>query len=183
MGGALGKIRSTIVARINAAVKHDEFDGDGDGKVSAEELAAQTNISIERAREIIAEHDVDGDGQLDEQEFEKLKEQIINEQIEAETQDAVRVASIRGGVSPSLIPSNNGDAGGYGIPSVSSKEFEGLKSEVNDIMELLTAVLDQTPAGKRALKQREMERQREEKGGDNRRTSKTGYRKSSKIAK
>jgi len=184
MGGALGKIRSTIVARINAAVQHDEFDGDGDGKVSAEELAAQTNITVERAREIIAQHDVDGDGQLDEQEFEKLKQQIINEQIEQETQDAVRAASLRGGqspISPSLMPSNNGDGQAYAVSNISTKEFEGLKSEVNDIMDLLTAVLDQTPAGKRALKQREMERQREEKG--DRRTSKGGYRRSSKLAK
>jgi len=180
MGGVLGRMRATIVERINAAVKHDEFDGDGDGKVSAEELAQQTNITIERAREIIAEHDVDGDGQLDEKEFEKLKQQIIDEQVEKEQ---ARAITIRATHSPSLRADNIDDlSGSYGLSAnISSKEFEDLKSEVSDIMELLTAVLDQTPAGKRALKQREMEKQKEEK--EKRRSSKVHGRKSSKIGK
>merc|ERR1712083_1107719 len=84
MGGALGRLKAAVAKRINATVRHDEFDGDGNGKVSAAELAEQTNITIERAQEIIAEHDVDGDGQLDEQEFEKLKQQIIDERVAAE---------------------------------------------------------------------------------------------------
>ena len=174
MGGMLGKMRATIVERINKAVQHDEFDGDGDGKVSAEELAAQTNISIERAKEIIAEHDVDGDGQLDEEEFEKLKQRIIDEQVEKEQ----RALTSRAAKSPSLRADNVDDVS-YGLTAnISQKEFENLKEEVSEIMELLTAVLDQTPAGKRALKQREMEKQREEK--EKRRMS---TRKSSKVGK
>jgi len=181
MGGVLGRMRATIVERINAAVKHDEFDGDGDGKVSAEELAQQTNITIERAREIIAEHDVDGDGQLDEKEFEKLKQQIIDEQVEQE--QTIRAVTMRAGQSPSLRADNVDLGGAYGglTANISSKEFDELKEEVNQIMELLTAVLDQTPAGKRALKQREMEKQKEEK--EKRRSSKVHGRKSSKIGK
>ena len=171
MGGALGRIRATIVERINQAVRHDEFDGDGDGKVSADELAAQTNITIERAKEIIAEHDVDGDGQLDAEEFEKLKQRIIDEQLEQ--QQAVAAISKQ-------VSNDNAD---FGLQTnVSSKEFEELKDEVNEIMELLMAVLDQTPAGKRALKQREMEKQKDSKQ-HSRRSSKVHSRRSSKLGK
>eukprot|EP00483_Globobulimina_turgida_P005460 UN05470 len=49
------------------------------------------------------------------------------------------------------------------VAKITTKEFEDLKGEVQQIMELLTAVLDQTPAGKRALKQRDIEKQKEEK--------------------
>jgi len=155
MGGALGKLRTTIAATINKTVRVEAFDDDGDGKVSAAELAAQTNITEERAKEIIAEYDKDGDGQLDEEEFEILKQQIIDERVaeaeaEAAEQQKIAADALRG--SPRAVDV------GHNIPSISSKEFEDLKSEVNDIMELLTAVLDQTPAGKRALKLRENEK-------------------------
>ena len=175
MGGALERIRATITEKINQAIKHDEFDNDGDGKVSPEELAAQTNITVERAKEIIAELDVDGDGQLDAEEFEKLKQRIIDERLEQ--QQAVAAAAANMIQSPASI----GDNGDILQTNISSKEFEGLKEEVNEIMELLMAVLDQTPAGKRALKQREMEKQKDQK--HSRRSSKVHSRRSSKLGR
>ena len=130
----------------------------------------QTNISIERAREIIAEHDVDGDGELDAEEFEKLKQQIIDEQVEKEQARAITVRAAHSPIRADDLDDMSAPYAGLAA-NISSKEFEDLKSEVSDIMELLTAVLDQTPAGKRALKQREMEKQREEKA-EKRRSSK-----------
>ena len=159
MGGALGRIRAAVADRINQTVVHDEIDADGDGKVSAEELAEQTGVTLERAKEIIAQYDKDGDAQLDEEEFEKLKQQLISEQMEAQA----LVAQI----SLHQEFSNAAAAGAM----LNSKEFEDLKAEVADIMELLTAVLDQTPAGKRALKQREMEKEKENKGKSKRKKS------------
>ena len=67
---------------IEENFNQEMVDEDGDGQISAEELAAATNVSLERAREVIFENDRDGDGTLDVAEFERLKERLINEQEE-----------------------------------------------------------------------------------------------------
>eukprot|EP00484_Ammonia_sp_Unknown_P018940 CAMPEP_0197025922 /NCGR_PEP_ID=MMETSP1384-20130603/6121_1 /TAXON_ID=29189 /ORGANISM="Ammonia sp." /LENGTH=743 /DNA_ID=CAMNT_0042454511 /DNA_START=22 /DNA_END=2253 /DNA_ORIENTATION=- len=169
LNGAFSKVREAVTARINAAVKHDDFDEDGDGKVSAKELAEQTNITEERAKEIIAQYDVDHDGQLDAEEFERLKQQIIEEKVQ---QEAVGMAAL----SPASVLSPDVSNQYSGVPTVSTKEFEELKKDVGEIMDLLLAVLDQTPAGKRALKQRE-------KGEHKRKSSMVvGHKRTSSVA-
>ena len=65
---------------INAQSKHHQFDADGDGKLSANELAQACNITVQEARDIIKVYDANGDGFLDPQEFEELKQQILQQQ-------------------------------------------------------------------------------------------------------
>ena len=134
--GIFGSIKN----RIKAAMKMDDFDGDGDGKVSAQELAEQTGISVERAQAIIAEYDEDNDGQLDEAEFERLKERVLTER-ESERQELVPESLIRA-VSERVDASSG----------ISAAQFGELKSEMREMKQLLRTVLEHTAAGKRALR-------------------------------
>mmetsp|Transcript_7279 Transcript_7279/g.6520 ORF Transcript_7279/g.6520 Transcript_7279/m.6520 type:complete len:488 (-) Transcript_7279:31-1494(-) len=68
--------------KLNANDLHENIDADGDGKLSAAELAEQCNISELEAQNIILQYDQDGDGQLNPQEFEDLKQQILSQQNE-----------------------------------------------------------------------------------------------------
>eukprot|EP00484_Ammonia_sp_Unknown_P005942 CAMPEP_0197073034 /NCGR_PEP_ID=MMETSP1384-20130603/210398_1 /TAXON_ID=29189 /ORGANISM="Ammonia sp." /LENGTH=523 /DNA_ID=CAMNT_0042511859 /DNA_START=95 /DNA_END=1667 /DNA_ORIENTATION=- len=65
---------------------HDAMDADGDGKLTAEELAAACNITPMEAQNIITQYDADGDGMLNPDEFEDLKQQILKQQREAAAQ-------------------------------------------------------------------------------------------------
>jgi len=58
----------------------DQLDQDGDGKVSAKELAEACNISELEAQNIIMQYDNNNDGMLDPQEFENLKQEILQQQ-------------------------------------------------------------------------------------------------------
>merc|ERR1712129_307966 len=71
------KIKSRMSNMMLRNAQHNEFDGDGDGYVDADELAKQCDISIQEARKLIDKYDTDGDGQLDVEEFEELKRQLI----------------------------------------------------------------------------------------------------------
>eukprot|EP01084_Bolivina_argentea_P008796 16450_1 len=66
--------------KINFNDEHEHFDADDDGKLSANELAEACSISLEDAQNIIAQYDADGDGMLDPQEFENLKQQVLQQQ-------------------------------------------------------------------------------------------------------
>eukprot|EP01084_Bolivina_argentea_P084993 153644_1 len=145
MGPAIAKIRETIAKTVT----HQAYDEDGDGLVSAQELADQTGVSLKRAEEVVKQYDVDGDGLLDQTEFENLKEQIIKEQAEQEERQMAAQLQVQRSLGFEKQFSND--------------EFDELKEEVASIMELLTMVLDQTPAGKRALRQREQEKQKQTK--------------------
>merc|ERR1712176_331703 len=48
-GGALDLIKSRITKTIIGNSRHSKFDADGDGKISAKELAQETGISIDEA--------------------------------------------------------------------------------------------------------------------------------------
>mmetsp|Transcript_39482 Transcript_39482/g.63155 ORF Transcript_39482/g.63155 Transcript_39482/m.63155 type:complete len:309 (+) Transcript_39482:102-1028(+) len=71
-------LKSQIIAQQQA-------DG-GDGRLSAEELAAACNITPMEAQNIIMQYDADGDGTLNPDEFEDLKQQILKQQREAAAQ-------------------------------------------------------------------------------------------------
>merc|ERR1712039_869476 len=60
------------------------MDDNKDNKVSANELAQATNISVKEAELLIKQVDKNGDGLLDEQEFNDLKNKILQEQKEKE---------------------------------------------------------------------------------------------------
>jgi len=88
-----GKLKKTLTSRIGVQMEdlnQEDIDEDGDGVISAEELADATGVSLDRAREVIAENDKDGDGTLDLAEFERLKSKLIEEQ-----QEMQRTVSMR----------------------------------------------------------------------------------------
>ena len=62
-----------------AALDMSGMDEDQDGKVSAEELAKATHVSLSEAQPVIQQHDQNGDGMLDADEFEQLKAQVVRE--------------------------------------------------------------------------------------------------------
>ena len=72
--------RQRMTDKINANDVVQRFDKDGDGKLSANELAQACNITYKEAQNIIYQYDANGDGLLDEQEFEELKQQILEQQ-------------------------------------------------------------------------------------------------------
>eukprot|EP01084_Bolivina_argentea_P069044 125679_1 len=65
---------------INAQSEYNDIDADGDGKLTAKELAQVCNITVLEAEELIEQYDANGDGALDENEFEDLKQQILQQQ-------------------------------------------------------------------------------------------------------
>merc|ERR1719499_768270 len=76
-----GKIKRKFTSRMGKFKEELEaMDEDGDGVITAEELAEATNVPLERAKEVIAENDQDGNGTLDISEFGRLKEKLIREQ-------------------------------------------------------------------------------------------------------
>eukprot|EP01083_Nonionella_stella_P271346 919461_1 len=60
--------------------QYNQFDGNNDGRIDANELSQACNLSLQEAENCIAQYDVDGDGTLDPQEFEALKQQILDQQ-------------------------------------------------------------------------------------------------------
>jgi len=152
VGGVLERIREGIRQRITQNVQHDVIDEDHDGKISAAELAKATGVTEERAVEIIAAHDVDGDGQLDEEEFEKLKDQIIEERVQEEQLAAA--ASV--GVGVLGLQRSTSDRAGR-VPMISTKQYTELKQEMASVKDLLIAMLDQSKPGRQALRQRNIE--------------------------
>ena len=72
--------REMMTDKLGANDDHSGIDADGDGKLDASELANQCNISELEAKNIIAQYDQDGDGKLDPQEFEVLKQQVMQQQ-------------------------------------------------------------------------------------------------------
>ena len=72
--------RANMTDKLGAQDTHYDIDADGDGKLDANELAEQCNISIQEAQNIILQYDRDGDGKLDKDEFEDLKQQILQQQ-------------------------------------------------------------------------------------------------------
>eukprot|EP00486_Rosalina_sp_Unknown_P007537 CAMPEP_0201577206 /NCGR_PEP_ID=MMETSP0190_2-20130828/23462_1 /ASSEMBLY_ACC=CAM_ASM_000263 /TAXON_ID=37353 /ORGANISM="Rosalina sp." /LENGTH=573 /DNA_ID=CAMNT_0048008981 /DNA_START=1320 /DNA_END=3041 /DNA_ORIENTATION=- len=75
------KQRSRIEDHINEYTTMQDLDGNGDGTLSADELAKACNITKKQATNIIRQYDENGDGEIDEQEFERMKEKILTEQI------------------------------------------------------------------------------------------------------
>eukprot|EP00483_Globobulimina_turgida_P013418 UN13442 len=75
-----------MAENMNMNDEHNEFDANNDGRIDAKELANACNISVVEAQNIIAQYDQDGDGKLDENEFEELKKQILRTQ--QQTDDA-----------------------------------------------------------------------------------------------
>jgi len=67
---------------IGANAQYAQFDANNDNRLSAEELAAACNISVEEAADVIRQYDANGDGYLDPDEFEQLKAQILAQQTE-----------------------------------------------------------------------------------------------------
>eukprot|EP01083_Nonionella_stella_P170145 578361_1 len=76
----LAQQREELTDQLSHDQFHDTIDADGDGKLSAAELAAACNLTAEEAQNIIFQYDQDGDGMLDAEEFEDLKEQILSQQ-------------------------------------------------------------------------------------------------------
>eukprot|EP01083_Nonionella_stella_P277346 942852_1 len=76
----LAQQRENITNKLNASDFHDAIDADGDGILSASELATACNITEQEAQKIIHQYDEDGDGMLNEQEFHDLKQQILSQQ-------------------------------------------------------------------------------------------------------
>merc|ERR1712204_74749 len=134
------KIKSRMSNMMLRNAQHNEFDGDGDGYVDADELAKRCDISLQEAKKLITKYDTDGDGQLDVEEFEELKRQLIADREKGNETLSDRAAHAQ-------------------ATTVSSEEFVALREDVSEIMDLLKAVLDQTNAGKRALKKKESLRQ------------------------
>merc|ERR1712154_504956 len=81
----IGQQMNDMTNKLNASSINSNIDADGDGKLSASELAAQCNITEQEAQNIIYQYDQDGDGMLDEEEFEDLKQQILSQQREQMT--------------------------------------------------------------------------------------------------
>jgi len=65
---------------INSKMKLSDIDKNGDGKVSAAELAKVCGITRQQAREIIKKVDKNGNNYLDQDEFLVLKNQILSQQ-------------------------------------------------------------------------------------------------------
>eukprot|EP00483_Globobulimina_turgida_P007588 UN07603 len=61
---------------------HANIDANNDGKLSAKELAIACDISELEATNIILQYDADGDGMLDQDEYEDLKQQVLSQQRE-----------------------------------------------------------------------------------------------------
>merc|ERR1719206_1537432 len=83
-GSLKQRVTKVIRKKIGREMQMQDFDGDGDGMVDASELAKQTGVTVARAKEIIAEHDKNGDGVLDRKEFERMKDKIIERHVEEE---------------------------------------------------------------------------------------------------
>jgi len=81
----LSQQRDNMTDKLAHNDYHDNIDIDGDGKLSAKELAEECNISELEAQNIILQYDEDGDGQLNPDEFENLKQQILSQQREQMT--------------------------------------------------------------------------------------------------
>merc|ERR1712129_245166 len=74
---------------IERVAAYSQYDMDGDGLLSAEELAIACGISVYEAKQYIFEFDENGDGMLDEAEFNELKKTIKSkQQKEEENEDA-----------------------------------------------------------------------------------------------
>ena len=80
----LSQQRDAVSAGINENSSVNAMDDDKDNKVSAQELSQATNISVKEAELLIKQYDKNGDGMLDEKEFEELKDKILREQQEKE---------------------------------------------------------------------------------------------------
>ena len=78
MGGQMNNMTN----HLNAMNMHGDIDEDNDGKLSASELATACNITEQEAQNIIYQYDADGDGMLNHEEFEDLKQQILSQQRE-----------------------------------------------------------------------------------------------------
>merc|ERR1712048_1407404 len=73
---AMNALDAQLKALMERVSAYSQFDMDGDGLLSANELAIACNISVYKAKQIIFEYDENGDGMLDEQEFNHLKKTI-----------------------------------------------------------------------------------------------------------
>eukprot|EP01083_Nonionella_stella_P120490 361108_1 len=141
----------TRIRSLTASATHDDLDEDQDGKISAKELANQSNISIQRAQDIIDQYDVDNDGQLDRHEFEKLKQQIADDHDKRRSSRSERLSS-RNRKRHRARGTSEDEQEKITNMIKMTKEFYEMKQEVRSFKQLLAAVLDQTPAGKRVLK-------------------------------
>ena len=146
----------------------DAFDEDGDGKIDAEELAKQTGITVERAREVISKIDADEDGKIDPEEFEKLKQRLIDEHEARLSGHVTKQTSI-------LTPEEVDTLGQrvyamsthhiMDVDGMSRDELDKLKEDVDGILDLLQTVLGQTTAGRKALKDHENQKVRTKRIG------------------
>merc|ERR1712129_356072 len=69
---------------MNEYSSANAMDDNKDDKVSAQELASATNISVREAELLIKQFDANGDGMLNDEEFDRLKGKILSEQKEKE---------------------------------------------------------------------------------------------------
>eukprot|EP01083_Nonionella_stella_P138627 421852_1 len=81
-GQILSQQRDQTTDKIGANDTIDTLDNNNDGQLTAKELSEACGISEVQARNIIQQYDVDGDGSLDPQEFETLKQQVLKQQRE-----------------------------------------------------------------------------------------------------
>merc|ERR1719229_1729443 len=80
-----GKIKKKLTSKVGKFKQElDMIDDDGDGMITATELAEATNVSLERAQQVIDENDQNGDGTLDISEFGRLKRKLLQEKEERE---------------------------------------------------------------------------------------------------
>ena len=77
---ALEEQREKVAQVIDEHTDIHSIDDNKDGKVSAYELAQATGITTEEAELLIHQYDENGDGYLQPQEFENLKQEILQKQ-------------------------------------------------------------------------------------------------------
>eukprot|EP01083_Nonionella_stella_P166068 554074_1 len=140
--------RQAMSNKMGANQEYNELDANDDGRVDANELGKACNISEQEARNIIAQYDVDGDGKLDAQEFEQLKDQIMEEQRanvsnrfdentkynpfdanddgKVSAQELANACNISHREAQLLIQQNDTDGDGY----LDTQEFERLKAQI-----------------------------------------------------
>eukprot|EP00485_Elphidium_margaritaceum_P000777 CAMPEP_0202688848 /NCGR_PEP_ID=MMETSP1385-20130828/4253_1 /ASSEMBLY_ACC=CAM_ASM_000861 /TAXON_ID=933848 /ORGANISM="Elphidium margaritaceum" /LENGTH=474 /DNA_ID=CAMNT_0049343899 /DNA_START=68 /DNA_END=1492 /DNA_ORIENTATION=+ len=144
----LAQQRAAMTDKIGTDDTFAQMDKDASQRLTATELAAACNISESQAKNVIAQYDVNGDGKLDEKEFETLKQQILKQQkekagntIAADTSLAdlddnkdnrlsaaefAQATGISEKEAQSLIAGVDKNGDGY----LNKKEFEALKQQI-----------------------------------------------------
>lgn len=117
--------------RLKAAQLMSRFeaiDKDGNNQVDVFEIAEAVKCSMEEAQKILEIYDDDGNGYLDREEFERLKQKLIRDQMEKKP-DYRKL-----------------------------RKHDSLRAQMSDMKDLVNKVLAIDPAGKRVLKVRERSR-------------------------